>query len=151
VKNEPVINYPLKTTDSKGNVVRYENSIGYKYWKEFDDKNNCIHFRDSEEFEYWQEFNKNNKCIHHKNSDKFEYWQEFDENNKLFYYRDSDGYECWFDSKGNVIPNPNLIKEVTLEEIAEKFKIPVKNLKIKDGLTQTNKEPSQTTTNASHA
>jgi len=34
-------------------------------------------------------------------------------------------------SKGNKIPNPNLVTEVTLEDIANKFGVDVKNLKIK--------------------
>jgi hypothetical protein len=58
MKNKPVINYPLTTTDSKGNTVYYETSNGYKSWSEYDDKNNK-HYRDSNGFDAWYDSNGN--------------------------------------------------------------------------------------------
>jgi hypothetical protein len=112
MENKAVINYPLVTTDSKGNVV---------------------HRKDSDTVETWKQYDKNNKLTYCK-THVFEEWFEYDEKDKLkFIHRKySSGTEVWFDSKENKIPNPNLIKEVTLEEIAEKFKISVKNLRIKE-------------------
>jgi hypothetical protein len=110
MKTKPVINYPLTTKDSKGNTVHCKLGDGYEYWQEFDENNNTIHY---------------------KNSKGFEYWREYDENNNQIHYKDSYGYEYWWGSKGNQIPNPNLVKEVTLDEIAEKFGISVDQIKIK--------------------
>ena len=89
MNNKAVINYPLITKDSNGNVVHRKDSNGSEYWKEYDENNNEIH------------------------------------------YKDSDGFEAWYDSEGNRIPNPNLVTEVTLEDIAKKFGVDVKSLKIK--------------------
>jgi hypothetical protein len=167
MKTKPVINYPLTTTDSKGNTVYFEASNWYKSWSEYDDKNNR-HYRDSDGFEAWydskgyripnpnltttvDEIAKNFKpvinypltttdskgnTIHVKFvsisfGTVFEYWQEFNENNKLIHSKDSKGTEFWWDSEGHSIPDPNLVKEVTLEDIAEKFGVSVEQIKIK--------------------
>jgi hypothetical protein len=110
MKNKPVINYPLITKDSKGNVVHTKNSYGYEVWYDYDENNNQRHF---------------------KASNGYEQWREYDEKNNQIHLKDSYGYETWYDSKGNRIPNPNLVTEVTLEDIAKKFGVSVKSLKIK--------------------
>ena len=69
--------------------------------------------------------------VHRKDSDGYEYWNEYDENNILIHHKHSNGLEYWYDSKGNMIPNPSLATEVTLEDIAKKFGVDVKSLKIK--------------------
>ena len=103
-------NYPHTTRDSKGNIIHFKNSNGFEFWREFDERDNKIHY---------------------KSSDGFEYWKEYDESNNEIHYKSSDGIEFWYDSKGNEIPNPNLITELTLEQIAEKFNVKVENIKIK--------------------
>ena len=110
MNNKTVINYPLITKDSKGNIVYRKDSYGFEYWYEYDENNNLFHSKDSNGLE----------C-----------WYEYDENNNIFHSKDSNGYEYWYDSKGNNIPNPNIVTEVTLEDIAKKFGVDVKNLKIK--------------------
>jgi len=110
MKIKAVINYPLITEDSKGNVVYRKESDGY---------------------ETWQEYDKNNNRIHCKDSNGFEIWCEYDENHNIIYRKDSEGFEDWYDSEGYKIPNPNLVTEVTFEDIAKKFGVDVKNLKIK--------------------
>jgi|694.fasta_scaffold36856_13 YD repeat-containing protein len=131
MKNKPVINYPLVTKDSKGNEIHIKDSDGYEYWNEYDENSNRIHYKDSDGSESWYEYDENNNLIHYKNSDGFEFWKEYDENNNLIHRKDSFGSEAWFDSKGNRISNPNLVTEVTLKDIAEKFGVDVKSLKIK--------------------
>ncbi len=131
MKNKPVINYPLITKDSKGNEIHLKDSDGYETWIEYDKNNNRIHYKDSDGYEYWYEYDENNNPIHVKTSNGFENWREYDENNNLIYYKGSNGYEVWFDSEGIRIPNPNLVTEVTLDQIAKKFGVDVKSLKIK--------------------
>ena len=103
-------NYPHITRDSKGNLIHYKTSNGYESWQEYDERDNVIHYKNSDGFEVWREYDEKDNEIHHKNSN---------------------GYEAWYDSKGNEIPNPNLITELTLEDIAEKFNVKVENIKIK--------------------
>ena len=108
-------NYPHRTKDSKGNVIHYKASDGYEYWREFDEKSNVIHYKDSTGFEVWT---------------------EFDEKDNEIYYKNSKGDEYWYDSRGKLISNPNLVTELTLEQIAEKFNVKVENLKIKSNETK---------------
>jgi hypothetical protein len=110
MNTKAVINYPLITTDSKGNVVHSKDSNGYECWREYDSNNNCIYYKDS---------------------NGYEFWREYDSNNNYIYSKDFNGYECWYDSEGKLITYPNIIKEVTLDEIASLLKVDVKNLKIK--------------------
>ena len=124
-------NYPHTTKDSKGNVIHYKDSTEFESWSEFDEKGNVIYYKTSYGLESWRVYNERNNEIHYKNSDGFEYWQEYDERDNRIYFKNSDGIEYWYDSKGYKIPNPNLTVELTLEDIAEKFNIDVKNIKIK--------------------
>ena len=95
--------FPFEIKDSKGNLIYYENSTGY-----------------------WQK-------------------SEFDSDGNLIYFENSTGYwaKSEFDSKGNLIYletindiiidrcNKRPKTELTLDEIAKKFGIPVSQLKIK--------------------
>ena len=69
--------------------------------------------------------------IHYKDSNGDESWREYDERDNRIHFKSSNGLEVWYDSEGNEIPNPNNTMELTLEDIAEKFKVDVKNIKIK--------------------
>lgn len=131
MKNKAVINYPLFTKDSKGNVVYRKDSDGYESWCEYDENNNEIHYKNSNGTEYWREYDENNNVIYARSSNGVEYWCEYDENSNRIHYKNSNGVEYWYDSEGNRISNPNLVTEVTLEDIAEKFGVDVKSLKIK--------------------
>jgi hypothetical protein len=87
---------------------------------------------------------KNGSEIYSEDSDGFWIKREFDSNGNKIYYENSKGY--WikreFDSNGNriyvensegaIIDNrPKPVMELTLDEIATKFNIPVEQLKIK--------------------
>ena len=124
-------NYPHITKDSKGNLIHSKHSGGYESWYEYDSNNNLIHSKHSNGTEHWNEYDSNNNLIHYKDSNETEYWNEYDSNNKLIHSKYSNGTEYWYDSKGNRIPNPDLQTEITLQEIAAKFNIPVEKLKIK--------------------
>ena len=70
--------------------------------------------------------------VHHKNTYGYEWWRDYDSEGNVIHFKDSNGYECWRDSEGNRIEDPNKVKELTLEEIAEKFGVSVESLRIKD-------------------
>ena len=85
---------------------------------------------------------RNNNEIYYENSKGYWYKSEYDQNNNRIYYEDSNGY--WYkseydqnnnriyseNSNGEIIDNRPKI-ELTLDEIAKKFNINVKDLKIK--------------------
>jgi len=126
---KPVINYPLKTTDSKGNTVHCKRSDKFECWFEYDEKNELAYYGDSNGLKIW--YDSKGNVVHSKNSDMYECWNEFHEDGYRIRHWDSRGHKYWYDSKGNEISNPDLVIEVTLEEIAEKFKISAKSLRIK--------------------
>ena len=64
---------------------------------------------------------RNNKEIYYENSKGYWYKSEYDQNNNRIYYEDSNG---------EIIDNRPKI-ELSMDEIAKKFNINVKDLKIK--------------------
>jgi len=66
----------------------------------------------------------NGNQIYYEDSNVFWFKQEFDSNGNKIYYEDSNGYVY-------IINNRPKTVEITLDEIASKFGIDVKDLKIK--------------------
>ena len=66
--------------------------------------------------------NKNGKQIYYETSDGYWVKREFDSNGKQIYFEDSNG---------EIRNNRPKIVELTLDEIADKFGIDVKDLKVK--------------------
>ena len=97
-----VKDFPFEIKDKNGNVIYTENSKGYWVKREFDSNGNRIYFENSDG--YWV---------------KYEY--------------DSNGNRIYFENNcGKIIDNrPKPVMELTLDEIAIKFNIPVEQLKIK--------------------
>ena len=96
-----VKDFPFTIKDSNNNQIYFEDSIGCWEKKEFDSNNNQIYF---------------------ENSDGYWWKKEYDSNNNEVYFEDSYG-----------IIRDNRPKKVilTLDEIADKFNIDVKDLKVK--------------------
>ena len=120
---EPV--YPIKLYNSNGNQIYYEDSSGFGFWVKW-------------------EYDANGNRIYHENS--YGYWTkyEYDSNGNRIYFEDS--YGSWakyeYDSNGNPIylensngsildNRPKTETILTMDEIAEKFNIPINQLKIK--------------------
>ena len=94
--------FPLVIKDSRGNQIYYEDSDGYWLKQEFNSNDNQIYYGHSKGF-WW-------KC-------------EYDSNGDEIYFINSDG---------SVIDNrPKPVTELTMDEIAKKFNVPVETLKIK--------------------
>lgn len=117
-----ITEFPFEIKNSKGKQIYYEASDGFWGKSEYDSEGNQIYYEDSTGF-----WNKS----------------EYDSEGNLIYYEESTGY--WskreYDSKGNEIYYENsngLVRdnrpktELTLEEISEKFNIPLNKLRIKD-------------------
>ena len=100
-------------------IIYFEDSNGYWYKRGFDEQNNEIYFEDSDKYWYKREFDNNNNEIYHENSNGYWYKREFDNNNNEIYHENSDG-----DIRDK------RTTELTLDEIAKKFNIDVKKLKV---------------------
>lgn len=95
--------FPFEIKNSKGNSIYYETSDGFWYRRELDSNGNEIYLENS--CGYWTK-------------------SEFDSNGNRIYYESSNG--LILDKRSE-----NSKTELTLDEIAEKFGIPVSQLKIK--------------------
>jgi len=114
-------NFPFKLYDKNGNEIYYESTTGY--WKkcECDSNNNIIYYENSSGFWFRREFDSNGNIIYYTDSSGF--WEKCEYN--------LDGHQIYFeDSIGTIRDNRPKV-ELTLDEIANKFNIPVSQLKIK--------------------
>jgi len=93
--------FPFEIKDDNGKVIYREDSLGYWHKQEFDSNGNKIFDDDSDG--NW-------------------YKQEFDSNGNLIHYENSNGY---------IEDHRPKTVELTMDEIATKFGINVKDLKIK--------------------
>jgi len=83
---------------------------------------NVIYREDSNNYWYKSEFDSNGNEIYYENSKNFWWKREYDSNGKEIYYENSEGVIR--DKRPKAI-------ELTMEDIAEKFGVDVKDLKIK--------------------
>ena len=113
--------FPFVIKDKNGKVTYYEDSGGFWSKREYDKNGKETYYEDSTGFWIKREFNKNGKETYYKDSGG--YWRkyEYDKNGNRTYSEDSDG-----------LIKDNRSTELTLQEIADKFGIDVKNLRIKD-------------------
>lgn len=86
-----------------------------------DSNGNLIYYETSNGFWYRYEYDSMNNLIYYKNSTGYWRKRKYDSNNREIYYEDSDG--TFIDERPKT--------ELTLDEIAQKFGIPVSQLKIK--------------------
>ena len=117
--------FPFYIKDKNGNVIYYEESTGYWFKCEFDSNGNVIYYENS--YDYWAKYeydvNGNGRPTYFENSKGYWEKQEYNTEGKCIYFENSDGEI-----------RDNRPKEVVLsfKEIAEKFNINVKDLKIKE-------------------
>ena len=111
--------FPFSINDENNNEIYYENSGGYWCKREFDTNNNQTHFENSGGYWCKREFDTNNNQTHFENSGGFWTKREFDNNNNETHFENSGGYI-----------RDNRTTELTLDDIAKKFNIDVKKLKV---------------------
>ena len=102
----------MKTIAQQLNVKTFPFSIK-------DENNNEIYYELSYGIWYKREFDNNNNKIYFETSNGYWYKREFDTNNNEIYYETSDG---------DIRDNQST--ELTMDDIAKKFNINVKNLKV---------------------
>ena len=113
--------FPFEIKNENNILIYLENPIGKWERLEYDLKNNRIFYENS--IGEWQKckYDSNNNMIYFEDSNG--YWEkyEYDSNNKVIYFEDYNGY----------IEDNRPKVELTLDEIASKFGIPISQLKIK--------------------
>ena len=117
-----VTKFPFTIKDDNGNEIYYEDSNGYWSKYEYDSNGKVIYFENSNGFWYKCEYYSNGNQIYVEDSNGYWSKYEYDSNRNRIYYENSRGY---------VSDNRPKKVEITLDEIANKFSIDVKNLKIK--------------------
>ena len=96
-----VTEFPFVIKDNKGNQIYFENSNGYWSKREFDSNGNQIYYESITGFWYKKEFDSTGDTIYYENS-----------------------YCTIIDNR------PKPVTELTMDQISEKFNIPVSQLKI---------------------
>src|SRR5690606_23619351 len=86
-----------------------------------DSNGNPIYYENSTGYWYKYEYDSNSNIIYYERSTGFWYKREYDSNGNIIYFEDSTGK----------IIDERPKTELTLDEIARKFGIPVNQLKIK--------------------
>ena len=97
-----VTEFPFVIKDSRGNQIYIESISGFWVKKEFDSNENLIYYELSDGY-WWK--------------------KEYDSKSNEIYYENS--YGTIIDSR------PKPVTELTMDDIAAKFNIPVETLKIK--------------------
>ena len=113
--------FPFEIRDSKGNIIYYENSDGFWAKHEYDSKGKQIYFENSKGYWYKRKYDSNGNIIYFEES--IGYWSKSE--------FDSEGNEIYFENSDGRLMDKRPKTELTLDEIAQRFGIPVSQLKIK--------------------
>lgn len=114
-------NFPFEIKDKNGKQIYYEESNGFWACCEYNSNHKLNSYKDSTGFWSKNEYDQNGNYIHYEDSTGFWINRECDSDGNTIYYEDSDK---------NIVDNRPKA-ELTLDEIAKKFGIPVDQLKIK--------------------
>jgi hypothetical protein len=117
-----VKDFPFEIKDKNGNVIYYENSKEDWIKREYDANGNRIYYENSNGYWIKREYDANGNRIYYEDRDGFWIKSEYDATGNEMYYETSNG---------QIIDNRPKVAELTMEEIAVKFGIPVNQLKIK--------------------
>ena len=115
--------FPFSIEDKNNREIYYENSDGYWSKTEYDQNDKLIYFEDSDGYWIKTEYDQNRKEIYYENSNGFWAKSERDQDGNIIYYEDS---------SGTINDRRPKIIELSLQEVADKFGLNVKNLRIKD-------------------
>ena len=114
--------FPFKIKDNNGNITYKENSNGYWEKNEYDSNGKMIYYEDSKGIWAKSEYDSDGKEIYYEDSNGYWFKCEFDSNGKEIYYENSEG---------KISDNRPKDVILSMDDIAKKFKIDIKNLKIK--------------------
>lgn len=117
-----VKDFPFEINDANGNLIYWEDSDGFWKKREYDSKGKLIYWENSRGYWEKREHDSKGNRIYYENSHRHWVKREYDPNNNEIYYENSEGY---------IKDNRPKTVELSMDEIAKKFGIPVSQLKIK--------------------
>ena len=115
--------FPFEIKDSKGNTIYYEGSCGFWVKCKYDSNGDEIYFENSTNFWSKRENDSNGNEIYFETSNGYWLKRKYDSNGNQIYFENSYG-----EIKDN---RPKSVTELSMDEIAKKFNVPVETLKIK--------------------
>ena len=119
-----ITKFPFNIKDEKDNVVYYEDSEGYWSKSKYDTNGLEVYYENSEGYWSKSKYDTNGLEVYYENSNSFWAKYQYDEKGNQVYFETSKGY---------IVDNrPKQTVEITLDEIATKFNIDVKQIRIKD-------------------
>lgn len=116
-----ITEYPFKIKDKNDKVIYEENSVFFWIKYTFDEKSRLIGSINSQGTWLKYGYDENGNENYFESASGYWYKKEFDKNKILIYHENNDGV---------LVDNRPKDVELTLEQIAEKLGIDVKNLKI---------------------
>jgi hypothetical protein len=118
-----ITDFPFLIKDKKNKEIYREYSTGYWSKREYNLNGKEIYYENSDAYWIKREYDQNGKEIYFEDSKGYWNKNEYDQNGKLIYRENSDGTIT--DERPKII-------ELTLQEVADKLGMDVKNLRIKD-------------------
>jgi len=118
-----VKDFPFLIKNKNNKEIYHEDSNGYWIKREYNLNGKQIYCEDSDRYWIKREYDQNGKEIYCEYSDGFWYKHEYDQNGNEIYSENSEG---------TIIDNRPKVIELTLEQIADKLGLNVKNIRIKD-------------------
>ena len=114
--------FPFEIKDKNGNRIYLESCNNTWEKTEYDSDGNVIYYEFSNGNWYKREFDSDGKEIYFESSDGYWEKREFDSDGKEIYYENSEGKIRYNRPKDNIL---------SMEDIAKKINVDIKNLKIK--------------------
>lgn len=116
--------FPFVINDKNGNVIYLETSNGFWCKRDLDKNGNEIYLENSNGFWEKREYDAQGNEIYYEDSAGFWSKREYNAQGDQIYYEDSNGYI--FDKRSKTVV------EMTLQQVADKLGMNVKNIRIKD-------------------
>ena len=118
-----VTDFPFSINNKDGKEIYFEDSDGFWCKNEYDAQSNIIRFENSNGFWAKREYDAHGNQIRGENSTGYWTKSEYDAAGNIIYHETSTG--CMIDNRPKDV-------ELTLQQIADKLGINVKQLRIKD-------------------
>ena len=118
-----VKDFPFIIKDKNGKEIYQENSDGFWTKREYNAHGNQIYVERSTGIWYKNEYDARGNEIYFEDSDGYWSKREYDAQGNEIYFENSDG---------TVINDRPRVVEMTLQEVADKLGVDVKNIRIKE-------------------
>jgi hypothetical protein len=118
-----VTDFPFFIKNKDNKEIYFEYSDGYWIKHGYDLNGKLIYYEDSNGYWNKHEYDQDGNRIYFEDSNGFWYKREYDQDGNRIYFENSNG---------NITDERPKIIELSLQEVADKFGLDVKNIRIKD-------------------